>query len=367
MINKKKILVVGQTPPPYGGQAIMIDYMLKSEYQKIEFYHARMTFSNDMKEVGKFKISKLWQLANLICKVYFLKIRHNISILYYPPAGPEKIPMFRDIVILNATRWMFKEVIFHFHAAGISEMYPKLDSLLRKLFKRAYFHPDLAIRLSLLNPEDGKGLLAKREVIVPNGIKDEAKQYLPIFRKQDKIPNILFVGALIESKGVLVLLEAVKILVERDLKFHVQLMGRFKSDDFREKVNKYIKSHRLSSRVKFLGVCIGKEKHKAFLSANMLCFPTYFESETFGLVLLEAMQFELPVITTKWRGIPDLVKDCENGLLVPTKDACALSCKLAYLIHNPEQRTRMGKIGREVYLEKYSVNHFSKKLDEVLS
>lgn len=362
MIKKKKILVVGQTPPPYSGQAIMIDNMLSRKYRKIQFYHARMNFSSDMKDVGKFKLSKLYYLITIILKIYFLKIKHNVSILYYPPAGPHKIPMYRDLIVLNTIRWMFKEVIFHFHAAGISEVHPHLCGLIKKLYEKAYFNPDLAIRLSLLNPEDGKGLLAKKEVVIPNGIPDEAKEYLPIKRKPKHIPIILFVGALIESKGVGILIEAAKNLFRKELEFQIHFMGRFKTNGFQSKIEQYINSHKLNDRIKFLGVCTGKKKHQAFLSASMLCFPTFFESETFGLVLLEAMQFELPIIATKWRGIPDLVKDGENGLLIPIKDANALSDKIEYLIHEPKLRICLGKRGREIFQEKFTLINYTENI-----
>ena len=56
---KKKILIVGQTPPPYGGQAMMIKYMLDAEYKDISLYHVRMCFSRDFNDRGKFSLYKI--------------------------------------------------------------------------------------------------------------------------------------------------------------------------------------------------------------------------------------------------------------------------------------------------------------------
>lgn len=363
MKKKKKILVVGQTPPPYGGQAIMIEQMLKSHYENIEFFHARMNFSSNMKDVGKLQFKKIWELLKIILSIYLLRIRYNITTLYYPPAGPNRIPMYRDLIILNTVRWMFKETIFHFHAAGISEIHKDLRGLIKKLFERAYFYPDLALRLSRYNPEDGIGLKAKREEILPNGLPDHAKDYLPITRGSKLKPIVLFVGALIESKGVLIIIESANILNKMGLDFEIHLMGRFKSKEFKFKVDQSIKAYDLSQKIKFLGVCIGENKNQAFLNADLLCFPTYFESETFGLVLLEAMQFQLPVVSTKWRGIPDIVKDGENGFTVPIRDPQMLSEKLAMLIIDEKLRSRMGMKGRMIFEKKYTIKPFIHEIE----
>ena len=54
-----RILVVGQTPPPFGGQALMIQLLLDGAYEDIELVHVRMSFSKELKSTGKFKFVKL--------------------------------------------------------------------------------------------------------------------------------------------------------------------------------------------------------------------------------------------------------------------------------------------------------------------
>jgi len=60
--KKSKILVVGQTPPPYGGQAIIIEQILNFHYNDISFIHVRMNFSSDMNDIGKVQIKKFFEL-----------------------------------------------------------------------------------------------------------------------------------------------------------------------------------------------------------------------------------------------------------------------------------------------------------------
>ncbi|MCK5269122.1 MAG: glycosyl transferase family 1, partial [Spirochaetes bacterium] len=80
----KKILAVGQTPPPYGGQAIMIKTMLEGEYKDVELIHIKMNFSSEMDEIGKLKIFKVFKLIGLISKIIFFRFYYNTHILYYP-------------------------------------------------------------------------------------------------------------------------------------------------------------------------------------------------------------------------------------------------------------------------------------------
>lgn len=362
-----KVLIVGQTPPPFGGQAIMIQKLIEGKFDRAELFHVRLAFSKEMNDVGRFQFRKLAHLLCVICTIIYMGLRHNMQILYYPPAGPDKIPMYRDLAILISTRWLFKYTILHFHAGGISELYSELSPVLQFLFRLAYFKADVAIRLSELNPPDSQILRAKREFIVPYGIEDHYIPHNTGTQRQDSASEILFVGVLRESKGVLTLLEAAGILRERGLDFRLKFIGKFASEQFRRTVFKKINSHRLKRCVTYLGVLTGDEKWKAFASADIFCFPTFFEAETFGLVVLEAMQFALPVVATRWRGIPSLVKEGESGYLVPVKDSQTLAEKLEILIKCPTKARQMGQKGRELYLQHYTIDKFYRNMEAVFS
>lgn len=360
-----KILIVGQTPPPYGGQAVMIQKLLDGKFDRVKLFHVRMAFSKEMDEIGKFRYLKLFHLLNVIYKIVYKRLRYNIDVLYYPPAGPDKIPMYRDLAILINTRWLFKHTIFHFHAGGISKLYLKLSPVLKCLFRCAYFKPDVAIRLSSRTPRDGHNLKTKYEFIVPYGIEDKFKNTNTKERMQNSGFEILYVGVLRESKGVLVLLEAANILRERGLDFRINFVGKFASKLFGKKVYERIDLYGLESQVKFSGVLIGKRKWKAFARADIFCFPTYFESETFGIVILEAMQFALPVVSTRWRGIPSIIRNTESGYLVSIKDSRAIADKIEIFIKHPAKAKQMGQKGRQLFLGKYTIDKYYKNMEKV--
>jgi glycosyltransferase involved in cell wall biosynthesis len=77
------------------------------------------------------------------------------------------------------------------------------------------------------------------------------------------------------------------------------------------------------------------------------------------------MKFGLPVISTIEGGIPDIIDDGINGLLVPKKDIPALAEKIAFLLDNPEHRARLGTAGKNKFLNKFTLSTFERNIRQV--
>jgi glycosyltransferase involved in cell wall biosynthesis len=353
-----KVLVVGQTPPPFHGQAFMIEKLLRSELADVQLIHVRMNFSSHVNAVGRFRLSKVFHLFGLIARIIYHRFAQGARILYYPPASSFRVPMYRDFVILICTRWLFDKTIFHFHAAGISDMYEQLPSWQRWLFRRAYFGADAAVRLSEFNPEDGRRMCAKREYVIPYGIDD------PLMNRAEPPPNpaateddrlrMLFVGTVCESKGVMVLIEACGELAARGVPFDLEIMGQWESEEFAGHAQRRIEQLKLSKRIRFLGALLGEDKFATFRRANVFCFPTHHQCEALPVVLLEATACRLPVVSTRWRGIPSIVDDGRAGFLVEPHDPVAVADRLERLSRESELRAQMGLAGREGFLQKFT-------------
>ena len=357
------ILVVGQTPPPLGGQTIMIQHLLQGTYRNEKFVHVRMGFSDGLDKVGKFHPSKLLELMKVLIRIVAARLRYKADILYYPPAGPNFVPIMRDLAILCGTRWMFRKTIFHFHSGGLCQYYSCLPWPLRKLFDLAYRRPDIAIRIAASTPPDAVFLQAKHEFIVHNGVPDDAAIYFKKYPRtaldsqRKKGLNILFVAVLREDKGVMVLLRACRMLKEKRIDFVVSLVGKFVSEEFRKLVLNYVAEAGLTDHVCFLGVLDGDAKRAAYYEADVFCFPTFFDSETFSLVIIEALSFGIPVVTTRWRGIPDMLEGSGAAFLLPPQDEASVAEALATLAADKDLRRKMGENARRRYVENYTLDH----------
>lgn len=364
----KDILIVGQTPPPYGGQAIMIEEIRKFCIPFKEIRHVRMAFSEDMDSIGKFKWSKIYELFRIVFSIWSIVFKSRPSILYYPPTGGiSKVPFYRDVFILLFSRFLFQKTIFHFHAGGMDELYKSLTSFERFFFKIVYSYPDVSIILTNKGQEDAKTVKSKLIKVIPYGIndflKDSPQENDSIVTEGDSI-KILFVGIVRESKGIMVLLESCKILKEKGYCFRVDIMGKIESDTFQKKIDNFIDAHQLNDVICFLGVKTGAEKYGIYKKSNIFCFPTFFECETFGVVNLEAMMFSLPIVATQWRGLSEVVREGENGMLCPIKNAEAIANALMFLINNPQKRIDMGRKGRELFEQNYTLEIFKKNIIE---
>lgn len=345
----------------------MIRMLLDGHYERIALHHVRMAFSDDMDSVGRFRYRKLWILFTTIIEVAIARLRTGARVLYYPPAGPNTVPVLRDVILLTFTRWMFRHTVFHFHAGGVSGHRDRLPALLRPFFDHAYGKPDLAIRTARQNPDDGAAFQAARSIVVPNGIPDMRGTVPERVAAPGEPLMILFAGVLVPSKGVRVLIEAFIDLLKQGVQARLQLMGRWGDPGFERECRALLEEHDALGQVEFLGVLRDRLKFLRFAECDVFCFPSYFEAESFGLVLVEAMQFAKPVVSTHWRGIPSVVEDGVNGYLAPVRDPAAITERLRLLASDRDLRERMGEAGRRIFQERFTLERFHENMEKALS
>jgi glycosyltransferase involved in cell wall biosynthesis len=335
----------------------MIQALLDSKsavFPDYEWSVAPVHFSRELRNTGRFQVRKVLHLGSLICRILFFRLTRRPKILYYTPAGPTKLAVLRDIVVLCIIRPFFRITILHFHAGGVSEVYKRLPAVARPLYRRAYWHADLGIQVSKNAPSDPSELHARACIVIPNGIQDLAGGRRS--SGQHDVAQLLFVGLLRESKGVLILIEALRVLASRGLEAELHLVGELDNTAFSDQLRRRIDECGLAGQVVLDGVLVGEAKADAYAAADILCFPTFFESETFGLVAVEAMTFGLPVVATRWRGLVDVVEHEETGLLVAPRDPIEFADALTRLILNRNEARRMGSQGRIRYEQLFTLD-----------
>lgn len=344
----------------------MIARLLEMDSTRLQLFHVRLAFSDDIGSVGKFAFRKVLVLFTTIWRIWYMRFRHGTSVLYYPPSGPARVPVLRDIILLSCTRWLFRHSVFHFHAGGVSMFQDRLPRPLRPFFRWAYRKPSLAIRTAPQNPDDGHAFGARRNVVVPNGVEDMRGTVPEVTAAPGEPLTILFTGVLTPGKGVGVALEAFHAALQQGLRARMEFMGKWSSEAYREECEGYVAANGLTGQVSFIGVLSGPEKFARFAACDIFCFPSFYDAETFGLVLLEAMQFGKPVISTHWRGIPSVVDDGRSGFLVPIRDPGAVTRQLLALAKDPELRRSMGQEGRRIFEREFTLKAFHRNMEHEL-
>ncbi|PCR89142.1 glycosyltransferase family 4 protein [Natrinema ejinorense] len=151
-------------------------------------------------------------------------------------------------------------------------------------------------------------------------------------------PVVLFVGRLVESKGVFDLLEAVAGL-DRSVELH--LIGSGVEDRIRERCRKL----GLAESVVFWGEVDHRDLPRYYAAADVFCLPSH--AETFGMANIEAMACGLPVVTADLEGIRTYVDDGTSGFLVDVGDTESIATALERLLSDPQRRAEVGMHARE--------------------
>lgn len=158
---------------------------------------------------------------------------------------------------------------------------------------------------------------------------------------------IVSVGRLVEKKGFDVLIRACRHLKNWEIPFKCEIIGK---GDLQKSLETLISQLDLEDRVKLIGPRPQEEVLEAYQGAGIFTLPCIIgkDGNRDGLptVLLEAMATGLPAVSTSLTGVPEIIDDRQNGLLIPPGDVEALARALAELLTNEGQRHAYGSAAR---------------------
>lgn len=172
--------------------------------------------------------------------------------------------------------------------------------------------------------------------------------------------RILCVGRLTYYKGHEILLQAMAQVTDAQL----LIVGQ---GELQSRLKKQIDKQQINHVVKLLGHCTPTKLTALLASCDCFCLPSLERTEAFGVALLEAMRYAKPVIASAipGSGVTWVVQDHQTGLLVPPRDSNALAAALQYLIDQPTQRQRMGKVGYQRFLQTFDITPVAKSIAQV--
>jgi glycosyltransferase involved in cell wall biosynthesis len=163
-----------------------------------------------------------------------------------------------------------------------------------------------------------------------------------------EMPVVLSVGRLVEKKGFNYLIKACAILKERGRQFRCQIVGG--GDGYTDTLVGLIKELKLEDTISLTGAVTQEELRDIYQKATLFALPCLVvdngDRDGIPNVLVEAMAMKVPVISTDISGIPELIDNNVNGLLVPEKNALAMADAIEKLLINHELRQQLSDAGR---------------------
>ena len=178
--------------------------------------------------------------------------------------------------------------------------------------------------------------------------------------------RMVFLSNLLESKGILDLLDALVLLRQRSCRFVCDVIGAETAEINRKRLQQEITRRHLDEVVVYKGSMYGDEKSQELKKADIFVFPTYYPNECFPLVLLEAMAHGVPCISTNEGAIADIIDDGKTGLIVKKNNPQDLADKIEMLLNDETLRKQMGAEGRKKYEQHYTLERFEQRFVQCL-
>ncbi len=192
----------------------------------------------------------------------------------------------------------------------------------------------------------------------------DTERFLPASAQHSDIPLILSVGRHVKKKGFTYLIQACGILRDRGHQFQCVILGE--SDEDTSQISQFIRSLDLETIITLEPGVSQDDLRQIYHRATIFTLACHIvnsgDRDGIPNVLAEAMAAEIPVVSTAISGIPELITDRHNGLLVPQKNPNALADALEELLMNPTLRTELTKAGRERILQIFDARSNIKSL-----
>ncbi|CAL8472655.1 glycosyltransferase family 4 protein [Caballeronia sp. S22] len=301
-------------------------------------------------------LNRLRQFSSAWWKVVSGSLLRKLDIVHIHTAP--RGSLFRKWLLAMTCVGVRQRYVIHIHNSAVERYVEQLPAPCYKAVSLVWKHAAQIICLS----SDMKTWFERRcncdagkLRIVHNGIVPPTLVY-QASAPDNEPPVILFLGRLVEVKGVSVLLRAAEMLERRGLAFRLLFAGSGDLATFQTEVE----LRRLSHRVEYLGWVVGDEKARLLANADVFVLPS--RSEGFPVAIVEAMAFGTSIVATNIPGIVDAVRHEHEALLVPPDDAEALCESLSALIISPGLRARLASAARQRFLDHFTIKQTSEQL-----
>jgi glycosyltransferase involved in cell wall biosynthesis len=270
---------------------------------------------------------------------------------------------FHDDIDLSLPTFLLgsgKPRVFTFHSIEMTFRFYRANQLARSVLLKS---ADLFHVFSEVQREELQklGIGAENIRVVPHGVDVDAFRP-PASEFPREAVRIVWVGRIERTKGLITLLEAVRILKETAAGrggIDVQIVGGVWQPEYYSDLLSY-KTRMGLDEVRFMGLADRDRVRGLLQQADIFVLPSL--TDTFPIVNLEAMASGLPIVASAVGGVRDEVADGETGFLVPPNDPKDLAEKLSALIADAKLRRRMGQAGRRRAEQLFSMDAIATKM-----
>lgn len=331
----KKICFIAQFPPPMHGLSKAVETLYNSN------------LNSEVDPHGEFEFEKVDITNNKNFAKNLLKISRSKADLFYFTISQTKGGNLRDLVIFKLLELQHKKCLIHLHGGYYRQLVDNdMAGWQRKANYKAVKKLSSVIVLSNSLKKIFEGMIAEDRIFVVENCVDD--QYLLTDQEieeklkaleTEKILYVLWLSNFIRSKGYPFVLEMAKAEKERvdaggEKRFHFDFAGRFFEESEKEYFENYIRQNDLGEYITYHGVVGGEKKRELLKKCSVFALPTRYPNEGQPISILEAMGNGMFIITTDHAGIPDIVENGVNGIVMNDTVTGAGFYDLAYKLSN---------------------------------
>ncbi len=274
---------------------------------------------------------------------------------------------WRDVVYLLVAKGLRKRVVYQIHGGALPEVFFGGRRLPTEVLRWVLGRPDVVVLLASCELSAYQEFAPRaRLAVIANAVDMKGYPQERPERRRGEPLRVVYIGRLVESKGILDVVEAARILKDRGVKVMLSIAG---SGPLEHGLRKLVKEARLEDRVSFVGAVFDGEKDLMWQQSDVFAFPT-FHREGLPYAILESMAAGAVPVTTRVGAIPDVLTDKVHGLYVSPHDPTAVADAIQWLDGHRDELEAMRVAARLRIDECYTVRRlaadFSRLYERVL-
>lgn len=370
---KRKLLLVGPYPPPYGGQSVafklLIDKIKKDrhyEYELINILSKRL--------MGNRFVLQAFNYIKRYFSFIFKLVTFKPKIVYLI-AGQSRNSFVRDIPFILLSSLFGKKIIVHIHGGNFGSFYNEENNSFKFIIEFVYKRVDRIIVLSSKLKNMFPFISDKSKLVtIKNGIVDDCNipRTSPI---KDNL-RLLYLSNIMETKGVFNVIDAaIELHESKSINVSLDIAGDFVIDTSPNVPTSYknveslktafYKKNKNMDFIKYHGVVLGEDKEKLLLNTDVILLPSHFSAEGQPMSLIEGLKYGLAIITTNYRANGDMVKD--NGFFVEFNNTGDIINAVQSIVANPELLLEFSKNSRDLYEKHFDYDVHYQNMNEVFN
>ena len=363
-----RVVVVAHGPPLKGGIATVALDLVEDPTLNAEFEMVFLNTAQNDSQRGKLALANIKRAAADALNTF--RLARKGTVVHSHAVQDPWLVAWRQVAIAVAARLRGARVLLHNHNQAPYMERPG-EYQVGKLNRWAFALLDKLVEANILIAAAGEPNIrqymptVELPVIANSVVVDTVPQSSAVHDP----PVILFIGEILERKGIVILLDALDQLDARSASgqgtgnYELRILGdnRAGLDPLKDQMVQEITARGRAATM--TGPVSRSEVYRHLSEADLYVFPTFTEGQPFTVI--EALAAGVPIVASNIQAISNMITDGVNGRMIPIDDTAGFSQAISELLADPEQRCQISQANRTLALQRFDRSVFSERIAEL--